>query len=480
MPREFTFKPYVPKPAPKAEQRAAGTELPRRTDTRDETSAPSGDFDAPSRAVIRHEIDASGLGVDEPVPSKSPGEETIAACSSSAVLGTEPQLRKTVQENSVHLSQTGDFEMWFRQGKFSSEQPGNKRVQQPTPEYDISDPEDATRKRPRLAGEVPQNTPVDESLVLGVHEMQRVPERDDRRQAAVHELASPIIFGDRSKSRHTAENQPAITRSNNDACATQTRSLVSVLGGGPPPLHRNGTDPVARTRTPSSCSLDCCGAALGGGTIRHHGAMHGSALVKRHMATQFQPSSWDAPVLEKRAAALEKQAAFLDERAAFLDERAERLDERTERLNKRAERLDERAACLDAREQLATSMKQRVADPDQPVAESYQQAAASSRQPSRERGQKAARQWPDIYTTGYSDEGDCSGSEDSASVSADEEDACHQIKATYHTYNRGPLSQKEKTQLGQWNKGGKSHQWIATQLNRKPENIRGLLDKITR
>ncbi|KGQ06698.1 hypothetical protein BBAD15_g7982 [Beauveria bassiana D1-5] len=201
--------------------------------------------------------------------------------------------------------------------------------------------------------------------------------------------------------------------------------------------------------------------------------MHGSALVKRPMATQCQPSSWDAAALEKRAAALEKQAAFLDERA-------ERLDERTERLNKRAERLDERAACLDAREQLATSMKQRVADPDQPVAESYQQAAASSRQPSRERGQKAARQWPDIYTTGYSDEGDSSGSEDSASVSADEEDACHQIKATYHTYNRGPLSQKEKTQLGQWNKGGKSHQWIATQLNRKPENIRGLLDKITR
>ncbi|KAF1732557.1 hypothetical protein CRV24_006445 [Beauveria bassiana] len=473
MPREFTFKPYVPKPAPKAEQRAAGTEMPRRTDTRDETSAPSDGFDAPSRAVIRDEIDAPGLGVDEPVPSKSPGEETIATYSSSAVLGTEPQLGKTVQENSVHLSQTGDFEMLFRQGKSSSEQPGNKRVQQPTPEYDVSDPEDARRKRPRLAGEVLQNTPVDESLVPGVHEKQRVPESDDRRQAAVHELASPIIFGDRSKSRHTAENQPAITRSNNDACATQTRSLVSVLGDGPPPLRCNGTDPMARTQTPSSCSLDCCRAALGGDTIRHHAAMHGSALVKRPMATQCQPSSWDAAALEKRAAALEKQAAVLDERA-------ERLDERTERLNKRAERLDERAACLDAQEQLVASMKQRAADPDQTVTESYQQVAASSRQPSRERGQKAARQWPDFSTTGYSDEGDSSGSDDSASVSADEEDACHQVKATYHTYNRGPLSQKEKTQLGQWNKGGKSHQWIATQLNRKPENIRGLLDKIIR
>ncbi|KAM3500284.1 hypothetical protein MY10362_006539 [Beauveria mimosiformis] len=479
MPQQFIFKSYVPKPAPKANQRTVGTKLPTRTDITSKTSIPGDSFEAPSGEIMQQEINGPGLGVHESVHSGGMGEEMIAVHNTSAVLDGGLQLREVVQEESVPRSQTEDFEDWLRQDNPSPEQSGNKHTQQPTPEYDDSDTEDARRKRPRLAREVCQNTLVDSGATAGAHRKEGVAKTDDERQATVQELASPLNLGLLSTDCCTATNpHTPRTQSSNDAsqvqgdaclierpayaCKTRTRSLISALALTTAPLPRNGLSSEARTCLRCAPTGSCTPSG-------HQDAIQESVLAE-------QRSSWElrAADLAKRAAGLDQRVVDLDRRAAGLDQRAASLDQRAASMDQRVAELDQRAAEMDQRalhmDGPAAEMWQRDADHDQRVTVRHQQSRAPFRLPSPASNQAVAQQRRGIYTSGQFDDDDYSGSEDGASVCANEEDGGHQLKAAH--FSRGRLSQKQKHDLLQWKDEGKPVDWIAKQLNRRrKENI---------
>ncbi|XWX00634.1 hypothetical protein V2A60_008655 [Cordyceps javanica] len=489
---------------------------------------------------MQHQLDASGLGVDESVRSGSMGEETTAHCSPSVVLDTELQPPEVVQEHSLHRAQTEDFEVWLRQDEPSPEQPINKRIQQPTPEYDDNDTEDARRKRPRLAGEVCQNAFVDSGPTARPYRTERTAKIDVERQATVKELASPIKFGHLSEDRYTATNPPnPRTQPSDDAsqgpgearlielpaysCTTQTRSLVSALvleAAAPPPREESNSE--ARLSSPSASAGSC---AVSG----YQTALQKPALVEQPAATLTQRLSGDqqaadmarrAASMYQRAEDLDRQAADLASRAASMDQRVVNLDRRVVDLNRRAADLDRRAADLDRRaadlDLRAASIDQRVADLDQRAAEFdqraldmdrpaagvwqrpadlYQRSAdleerfsdhdqrigylrQQSRAPSRQPSRASNHKAAQLRPGSYAN-----GHFDDSDYSGSEDagSVCANEEDAGHRlkaahFSRGRLSSKQKNDLIRWKKEGRSDDWIAKQLNRKKENIPKLVE----
>ncbi|TQV89983.1 hypothetical protein IF1G_11360 [Cordyceps javanica] len=475
---------------------------------------------------MQHQLDASGPGVNESVRSSNMDEETTAHCTPSVMLDLELQPPEVVQEHSLHRAQTEDFEVWLRQDEPSPEQPIKKRIQQPTPEYDDNDTEDARRKRPRLAGEVCQNAFVDSGPTARPYRTERTAKIDVERQATVKELASPIKFGHLSEDRYTATNPPnPRTQPSDDAsqgpgearlielpayaCTTQTRSLVSALAreaAAPPPREESNSE--ARLSSPSASAGSCAGSG-------YQSALQKPALVEQPAATLTQRLSGDqqaadmvrraasmyqraedldrqgadlasrAASMDQRVVDLDRRAADLDRRAADLDLRAGSIDQRVADLDQRAAELDQRALDMDRPaagvwqrpadlDQRSADLEERFSDHDQRIGYLRQQSRAPSRQPSRASNHKAAQLRPGSYANGHFDDSDYSGSEDAGSVCANEEDAGHRLKAAH--FSRGRLSSKQKNDLIRWKKEGRSDDWIAKQLNRKKENIPKLVE----